>query len=340
MSLIGINVAGDGHESPADIAATGAKAIRVVAVQGHDIREWLEEIRSLGIKILLVIARESVGEGDWYTEMRKWAVKYGDIIDYLQGGNEYDAAPNSASSWTMSPESLSHLLREARRAFGDDMYIIGAGMCSGVARLADPVDWSPVDAIALQPYGTLPNRHENWSDVPGGFNYFPELVETYRHLGKPIWVTEIGTDGFYASEETQARYLKGIVPVIAFLTDGPVFWFNMSDWDINTPNYGIVRGNGTKKLSYYAFQEVAGVTVAPQVPKYVLGFKDAHDSNPELVGEPLKNERGVAKDVSMQHTEHGVFMWANTVASGSVLSFLDTRDGNLYRWDGTSLQRM
>lgn len=338
LDNIGLNVAGDGHESPADIAATGTKWIRVVAVQGQDIRGWLESCKALGLKVLMVYARESMNGDDWRGSISEWNSHYGDLVDYHQCGNEPDSDPNAASSWHMSSKDVTKLLREGRRALGDSAFIVGPGLCSGVASLADPIDWSPVNAIALQPYGTLPDRVNNWSDVPGGFNFFPELVETYRHIGKPIWVTEIGTDGFYASEDTQARYLRGVVPVIASLTDGPVFWFNMSDW--KSPNYGILRDDGTKKPSYFAFQEVAGapVTITPQVPKYVLGFKDAHDANPDLVGDPIENEWGAARGISLQRTSNGVLIWANTVASGSVLSFLDTRDGNRYRWDGTTLQ--
>ena len=181
LDNIGINVAGDGHESPESIAETGAKWIRVVAVQGQDIRGWLERCKALGLKVLMVFARESMKYDDWFNSMRTWKARYGDLVDAYQVGNEWDSDPNAASSWHMTPDQISRLLSDGRRALGPDSYIVGAGMCSGVASLADSVDWSPVDAIALQPYGTLPNRTENWSDVPGGINFFPYLTSKSLH---------------------------------------------------------------------------------------------------------------------------------------------------------------
>jgi hypothetical protein len=42
---------------------------------------------------------------------------------------------------------------------------------------------------------------------------------------------------------------------------------------------------------------------------------------------------GRGEGISQQRTTHGVLTWAN-LKDGQVKTFLDTRDGRRYRWDG------
>jgi hypothetical protein len=78
----------------------------------------------------------------------------------------------------------------------------------------------------------------------------------------------------------------------------------------------------------------------PEPPyRYVYGFKEIHDRHPDLIGQPIEDERGPWLNASMQRTENGLLIWGLYVASGDQKGFI-ANGGQRYVWRGDRLEEV
>ena len=181
MAVLGVNAAGRGESPPASLAALGARVVRVVAYPDADLRAWIHGCHDAGLKVLLVLAHESIG-GDptgWPGRIEHYKNLYFGLLDYVQLGNESDH--ESESSWTLTPDDLSQLLRVGRFVLGQAAYLIGPGLVSGQPSWAGRVDWTPVNALSAHPYAKEPGTPE-LDRLIGGY-----AAQAGSH---ELWVTE------------------------------------------------------------------------------------------------------------------------------------------------------
>jgi len=84
------------------------------------------------------------------------------------------------------------------------------------------------------------------------------LLNAYLAFGKPIWLSEIGTNDT-SSATFQADYLENVYTLAknGFGANVPVvFWFCWSDAMV--PPYGLLDGSGQPKPAYTRYQSIAG----------------------------------------------------------------------------------
>lgn len=76
--------------------------------------------------------------------------------------------------------------------------------------------------------------------------------------------------------------------------------------------------------------DAEGPVVATPTPQgsFQLGFKRWHDLEPELIGDPLKDEQNVAPAWQIQPTTEGILSW--TYGKGHAFV---RHDGAVWRWD-------
>lgn len=169
------------------------------------------------------------------------------MVNYWQIGNEPDQ-PNSSSSWFMSHTEYNDLLRSARRAL-HDRTVIAAGLVSGDADWLNGIDLTQCDAIAVHPYGQMPDSWSGW-----GFGYARELINTYTRYSKPIWVTEFGGEtDLFLDEHQRAEYHTEMIRTLA--NAGVVGAMQFCLTDRMVPGFGLLFSNGEPKESYAAFKD-------------------------------------------------------------------------------------
>lgn len=322
--MLGINIPGRGEISVPRVDDLNARLVRLVYYPGVDLITYISELSGIGVHTLMVMAAESFEGRGWWTVLSEAKAKYGGMVLW-QLGNESDH--ESDSSWTMTQAQVSELLRVGREVLGPDAFILGPGLASGQPSWAETVDWRPANGIAVHPYGKRPTP--DWPSPTWGTGYVGDLLDGYKKFGKPLYVTEVGLSTTDQTEALQGEYCgRMMVSLEQKVVDA--YWFCYGDAQV--PKFGLVRTNNVKKPSYAAFQEAVEQT--EDMPKYVLGFKKVYESDPELVGEPVENERHPLPQTAIQATSHGALSWLGGVDR---YSFTE-HGGTIYYWNGTSLE--
>ena len=338
MTAFGINTSSDGRFAPADLAETGAKWVRFVALPGVNLSGYAEACRAFGLKVLLVIARESL-VGDYSETAAYYRTMYS-RVNALQVGNESDHV--SGSSWDLPAAKLNELLR-AFRTIWPDHVLVGPGLVSGNPSYLDGVDLSLVNAISVHPYGQgTPNFPSPW----GFGGNVGQLLDRYvaKAGGKPLWITEVGGSANEIGEATQANYCRAMLGYLGTRIDVQMaMWFSFHD---DVDGFGLVRKNNTPRPAWSAFYELALQSTPIPGPAFALGFKIWHDLEPGLIGEPAEaKEFGFAEGVSLQKTTNGLLMWVGARRGGGAASdwsdegplaeafgFVRDSDGARFRW--------
>lgn len=324
---MGINVPGPDNADPAAIAATGASWVRTVYRDNLPFRSWLTRLKSVGIDCLLVgdSSPESLGDNEdqWAGRMTVARSNLGDLVKCFQWGNESDGT--GIASWTMSQARVNRLLTVARTVFPrSDYTLVAPGMVSGQADWLQGVRLDLVDVVDAHPYSkfvdTDASRHElNW------------MLDRYRDLGKPLWLGEF--DARTAGLASYLRDYPGVDRAAVFC------------WDSNqTAGEGItgmgIKDNPTAMASFLAATGGRVVDVPPVVlppAHFQQGFETIALRHPDLVGRPLRDERGPWHNCSTQPTSTGILIWGDFVGAGSQMGFVGG-DGRLWIWTGDHLE--
>jgi len=269
MAEKGINVARDGSMDPKALADSGARWARMVATDDHDLRDYMKACQDEGVRVLLLIARESLptlnkeqtnlGEAAQHAA-ELYQARYDGHFDALQVCNEPDGPPDS-SSWAQSVDDVNLVIQTFRQAF-PDAFIVGPGLCSGDPSKFDGVDVSPLNAISVHPYGQGVPAGDGLELFPSPFGFGGEgahighLINNYQQFGKPIWVSEWGsndTDMANATdmggEANSATYVGRMMRHLRSRGDvDAAFYFCWSDSMV--ASFGLSRADGGQKSAF------------------------------------------------------------------------------------------
>ena len=268
--------------------------------------ERMTEIGSRGFKVLLMFywapawatgttqmnGRPSDPEA--FGEAAAWAVtRWGADIHALEIWNE----PDTQRFWETQPErtrvsDFGRLLVATSRAVREvapELPLIAGGTSRvDVAwwkeLLARPRVAESVDAIGVHPYTVPSDLSPRAPDngKPWRVRHLRVLADVSRRYDLPVWITEYGwstsrddpdTVAYRrgVDERTQARYLtQGLEQFGRKPWIDAAFWYTDIDHTTGDPHqdgFGLLRVDGSPKLSYYAMQcavsGVCGPSVSP-----------------------------------------------------------------------------
>lgn len=240
----------------------------------------------------------------WSTFCRQAAARYKGSIRYWGLWNE----PNLTEFWTGSRQQyIDGLLipgADAIHAGNPDAQVGGPGLAH--LSSAEWYDWltdvlkkagSHLDFVIHHAYDTSGNKGVT-SKLNGStlFGSTPalwgvvapsmrEVLENAGWFGRPFWLTETGWQSDQVGETKQAVYYTG------FLNDWftgqhrqdwitKVFFYEVKDpsW-ANAPSWGILKADGTPKMSYFAYRDF----IASRQPKPVDGAQLVASDIPKTI---------------------------------------------------------
>lgn len=334
MALIGTNIGMYPNQGRLELfdRIPNLGALRFPPRLDSDDRWLLEALVNRGDQPWLVMDGGAL-EGHKAWALDQYKQRYADLPIVWQIGNEPDG--NEGASWAMNQAEFSDLLATARTVLGPEAYLVAGGLSGGWAGWLKGVDLSPVNAIAVHPYG----RYADRPPVPGwGFGSVTDLLWSYRQQinamgygNLDLHVTEYGAPrsdlalawGGYMRDMTQTLSESGLV--------NTALQFCLTDLDVEP--FGLFDRRGTLLVNLDLPELPPMSSPPPTDAHFVLGFKEWHDADPGLIGDAIEEEWGAGPGISQQRTTHGVLTWAD-LKGGAVRTFLDTRDGRRYRWDG------
>lgn len=163
-------------------------------------------------------------------------------VHYVQMGNEWDIL--GMSSFTQSAKQFSADLAWARAWFDyhrpdatPKRYLIAGGAASGHEWLLNDVDLTPVDAIAVHPYG---QRADGYPTAGWGHGELRDLIRRYKIHHKPVWVTEFGVQDNEMDQAEQAEYIRRCLTIMEEEGVIGAFWYCLSP--LMHPLYGLDQG--------------------------------------------------------------------------------------------------
>lgn len=323
------------------------------------------------VKVGLLVNNEmaEVG-GDWSgleDALAEIVHRYGDRLLYVEVGNELDI-------WGLSPEFGADLIRRASpilRAAGVPCVLASVASGHWVDWLteASALCSDELDGVAFHPYGQAPDLYDPEGSGQWGFGKLrAAMTQAYEAAHKPIYVTEFGVklvdsfpplqgkdDGYSISiyEMWQQKYLEQAFRTLNSLGNDIcpfASYFAYSD-GVGTSEeqginaFGLMRADRTPRPAWGSFLKVVATyreepvapTPTPPAPSFVFGFKDWHDLEPTLIGDPLENEYGFVKGVSLQKTTNGLLMWVHKDDDGKEVKGFLHNSGRRYRLDQGAL---
>jgi hypothetical protein len=298
---LGLNLPGDPRYSVDEIAATGAKLVRLPLRFEFDLTHFLRGCQQRGIQTMLIgdSHPDSLGtdESVWKFRIRRADLRYGGMVDYWVWGNEWDAEPGAESSWVMDPEDLNELNLLAAEIQPTRQRWL-AGCCSGQPSRLDDVVLSGLSGICIHPYAKSPGSPD-----------LEEMLQGYLSYGLSVGITEYdsrtpGMSAYLANDRRLAFALA----------------FSYHD---DVTGFGLVDQQGNKRPSYFEFQQAAGALdsgvpdtggVTPMA-EFVLGFKEKADElGAAVVGTPLEAQDYLplkdGGEIAFQFTTTGVMIYS------------------------------
>ena len=235
----------------------------------------------------------------------------------------------------VQPNAYAQLLLEtyeAIKAIDPDATVVLGGLCfndylNSLYQSPAFASYHPMDAVGVHPY--------NWVSGPYSYmtyylrDYIKSVMNTYGDNDKRLWLTEVGWNVCPTSatsvgpgmteeynEQKQALYVSQLFALTATLKDHGqtvplverVLLFNYGDFGDDW--FGVIRGDGSKRPSFYAFKVASGGPMQQSQEYMASGWS--------LFSLPLVPDDPAAEDVL-----------SACVGAGNDLS------GNLYGYTGT-----
>lgn len=311
-----------GRPTPANLVTYGFRAIRSVFRPDPQWYSYHQAASRVGLASIVTLARES------------FALSLPDTIaslptdaDWVVVGNEPDG--EGISSWRQSPAEFLALIAECApliRQRCPQAQIVAGGLVSGqpgwlvrvVVELA-----GLVDAFDVHPYAKDTNQAA-------------ALLREYEALvgGVPLVVLEWNR---------QASQIPAFTTMLEQMTQAAA-WFCWSDGMVD--GFGLIDRQGNPQASLSAIMTAlkpaapAPPPISPPEnrPNYVLGFAEFAGAHPELVGDPLEDERGGVPGFSQQLTSRGILTAANLADRGWTLLFWERESGTRYLFESGVLE--
>lgn len=298
----GINIDprnGTGNPSGQAVSELGASWVRLVFKNDRDdllgasfaqYDQVLTDMRQAGVKVLMILNNESCpgtpgieqldDAARWHAYIDRYtqrcqavAQHYGTQVAAFQIWNEPDLNPEPPRyTPTVRARFYGRMLQQAYQAIKavTTTPVVTAGMAAGNPHwvkeaMAASGNQLFADALAVHPYGRRP--FANWPNDSWGFGPVAELLHRYHTLiGKPIWVTEFGTEDLTtqaARDDGSFGPAQDLFPLQMFDAINTqvaqfvshVFWFCWSNGMVHP--FGLHEANGVRKGSYAAFQRFA-----------------------------------------------------------------------------------
>lgn len=265
-----------GNPGAAQLRALGARWVRIEWKQGIDHntqKNQIAALRSGGVRVLLLVdyASVSVGapgssgsSGAWSSYETQYIAALSSLVSTYSTGidaweiwNEPDLAAQPGYDPHVPPATFGQMLKDASatvHAKSSAPVIVG-GLASGdpnyLTQAKNAAGGLYADGVGIHPYGQ--RAPDNWPNASWGFGNMSSLFSGYLAFGKPLWLTEIGTN----DSADQAQYLKNVYNLAAgYGSQVPeVFWFCWSDAMVSP--FGVLDSSGNQKAAYGAYQSVA-----------------------------------------------------------------------------------
>jgi hypothetical protein len=268
-----------GNPAAKTLKAAGVRWVRIEykSSKGYALYDPLIAAhRAAGLKVLLLVDYASVpGKPASDASASQWtaylalfdkglagiAKHYGNGVDAWQVWNEPDLPKQPGYDPGVPAAHFGKLLAAAVKTIGlhSTRPVIGGGLASGstsyVAAAVKAAGPLTVDALAVHPYGQ--RAPDDWPHAGWGFGNMSSLLKAYLALGKPVWISEIGTD--VTSPSTfQADYLQNVYLLAKQLGKQVpvVFWFCWSDGMVSP--YGVLDAQGKPKPAHARYEKLAG----------------------------------------------------------------------------------
>lgn len=306
------------------------------------------ELNQAGINILMILSNETCpgrpardadeAACDAYiakfaARCRQIAQHYGSQVQAYEIWNEPDfLAPSPDYDPCMGAEVFGRLLRAAFAAIKEvsSATVVMGGLAAGQPGYLEEVRASTngvlhVDAVGVHPYGRRPT--EDWPRPDWGFGVLGDLIRQYHAAaGKPVWITEVGTDDTSVQDEFPQRTFDTLNGDLAAMAPC-VFWFCWSDGMVSP--FGLVDADGRRKASYASFREFASLPFEEPVadPEQLLlellraelgdQFEDIRDSLPTTGHYPSRPLEQI-HCLAIHHTGTPVGTWSSTIARDHV----------------------
>jgi hypothetical protein len=288
----GINMDPDnephGHPSVQEVRDLGATWVRFTFKDSgdepqptrfafYDDRVW--RLNQAGINILMILNNETcpgkpvsdADEATWNAYIAKFANRCrqvaqhcGPLVQAYQIWNEPDfLEPQSGYDPRLRAEVFGRLLKAAFTAIKEvsSATVVMGGLVAGQPGYLEQVRASTqgalyADAVGVHPYGQRPTQ--DWPRPDWGYGVLSDLIQGYhaRAAGKPIWITEVGTQDTAVQDEFPRRTFEALNRDLAEVAPH-VFWFCWSDGMVSP--FGLVDAAGGKKASYTSFREFASL---------------------------------------------------------------------------------
>lgn len=357
--------------SPQECAALGARIIRTVCYDAGELAGAAESlIGAAAVCALIETQTNGVGnpfsDGDW-----TGAVALADLVARIPNVR-YVEMFNELDLWGVPVEQAAHaalvmapiIARHGKQPILTS--VVSATWQEYVQRLADLL---PAEIRALvwgncHPYGRRALGVPEWFGW-GASGWEAEaayaLARVYELTGLPTVATESGiklSDANHdnddvediGDDEAQATFVGNWVR--SFRDLDPVLfpfacYFSWADivgqaGEQGEFAFGLRDRNWAPRPSWSVFAEAAGEQPAPQpvpepaVPHFVQGFATVHAAHPDLVGDPLEDERGGIVGLSQQRTRNGLLTWAN-LKGGQAITFYEWKAKRRWVWNGSRL---
>ena len=184
--------------------------------------------------------------------------------------------PNHRNFWKPCPDVAAYtgLLTAgyaAVKAVDPDAFVVSGGLSPAVdngcniaprtflAGIYASGGRGSFDAFGHHPYSfpAYPSEQHGWSawyQMTGASPSLRSIMEENGDGDKQIWATEWGAKIGSVDEETQAAMVSEAYSLFgSYEWAGPMFLYTYRDSD----SFGLVRGDGSRRPSWYAYQEAA-----------------------------------------------------------------------------------
>lgn len=203
----------------------------------------------------------------------------------LNAGQYYDPYIPAASYGYMVSKSVF-----AIKAINPNIQIVSGGLAAGQPFYLDQAikasngAFQNLDAIAVHPYVSPDQIEKITTDMTNIYN-----ILTSNNINKPVWVTEIGIEGFSGatSPKNPGEFLQSAFSQFQNLVPKPgmVNWYayvdsmtggnGSNDWGLYD-NLGNVKATGTSFAQYASAYTPSAKAAAVTVPVYPTSFRVAN----------------------------------------------------------------
>lgn len=330
--------------------------LRTVIYDYDDFEEIIKDLPS-NIKLCVMFSRQCKQVAWDYSNLAYQAAAFAERFKGKVHAVEMD---NELDIWfdvdkKLTPEYSASLVKQISSPMRQaGIMVLPTSVAGGtwfnyLAKLA-PLVRPYVDAINFHPYvKKIKNfpAYPDWGEMENAIKEASQIAG-----GMPVACTELGIKiGDVGGEPAQAEYVTRAFSLLLSLPEslcpfGTYFCYydgTGTAEEQGNQAFGLVRLDGTPRPAYYALAKLLGGEEMPMPEaEFVLGFKQMHDSNPDLVGTPLRNEKPPKPGVhyNTQPTTKGIcyWTWALRLDGGAeqVMGFT-TLAGQEYLWDGSKL---